>query len=421
MRILIATSHRNMVGGVEKYLQEILPCLAQRSHQLALLYEYRFDPGKERIDPLDPCIPSRGIAEAGFAAGLQFVRDWKPDVVYSQGLEAANLQSALLSEYPTVFYAHNYLGTCASGEKCHAFPSAQPCDRKFGPMCLLQYYPRRCGGLNPVTMFKMFQRSAERNAQLHQYAAILVASQHMRREYEQHGVPAERIHLAALPNPNESEQFHGTPAARSRNHLLFLGRLTKLKGAAELLRAIPLAETRLGRPLAVTIAGDGPQRQSLQDLARHNRTNAEFTGWVGGTRKRELFQRADLLVAPSLWPEPFGLVGIEAGAHGVPAVAYDVGGIPDWLIAGYSGELAPGNPPSAQGLAEAIARALSEPSHYAGLCRGALEVAARFTLAAHVSKLESTLETVRKTLGLTPAGALSAGSASGKESIHAEV
>ena len=421
MRILIATSHRNMVGGVEKYLQGVLPRLAQRGHQLALLYEYRFDPRKERIDPLDPILPSLGIAEAGFDAGVQFVRDWKPDVVYSQGLEAAPLQSALLGEYPTVFYAHNYLGTCASGEKCHAFPKAQPCGRKFGPLCMLLYYPRRCGGLNPVTMWKMFDRSAERNAQLHKYAAILVASEHMRREYEQHGVPPERIHLAALPNPNESEPFHQTGAIRSRSNLLFLGRLTKLKGAAELLRAIPLAEKQLARPLAVTIAGDGPERRHLQELARHNQTNAEFTGWVGGSRKRELFQQSDLLVAPSLWPEPFGLVGIEAGTHGIPAVAYDVGGIPDWLIAGYSGELAPGNPPGAKGLAEAIARALSEPSHYARLCRGALEVATRFTLAAHVSKLESTLETVRKTRGPIPAGALSAGSAGGKESIHAEV
>ena len=121
---------------------------------------------------------------------------------------------------------------------------------------------------------------------------------------------------------------------------------------------------------------------------------AEFPGYVSGSKKAELIDQADLLVVPSLWPEPFGLVGIEAGSHGLPAVAFDVGGISDWLIPGYSGELAPGNPPTVDGLADAIARALSDPSHYADLCRGAREVAGRFTLAAHVSKLESILEMV---------------------------
>lgn len=394
MRILIATSHRNMVGGVEKYLQEILPCLAQRGHELALVYEYRFSPAQERVDRPDLGIPSLGIAESGTEAALRFVRDWKPDLVYSQGIMAAGFQSTLLDEYPTVFYAHNYVGTCASGEKCHAFPSPQPCDRRFGPMCLVLYYPRRCGGLNPLTMWKMYQRTAESNAQIPRYSAILVASAHMRREYERHGAQPQKIQLAPLPNPNEGAQFQASTRSITRGNLLFLGRLTQLKGAAELLRAIPLAERQLGRPLNVTVAGDGPQRGHLEKLALRNQLTAEFTGWVGGARKADLMAQADLLVAPSLWPEPFGLVGIEAGALGLPAAGYDVGGISDWLVPGYSGELAPGHPPTAEGLAEAITRALSDPSHYAALCRGAREVAARFTLAAHVSQLEATLEAV---------------------------
>jgi glycosyltransferase involved in cell wall biosynthesis len=403
MRILIATSHRNLAGGAEKYLQQILPCLAGRGHQLALLYEYRFHPENERIDPLDLGIPSLGIQETGLDAGLRFVRDWRPEVVYSQGLDDAGLQSILLNEYKTVFYAHNYVGTCASGEKCHALPTPQPCDRKFGAMCLALYYPRRCGGLNPVTMWKMYQRSAERNAQLPRYAAVLVASDHMRREYERHGVSPEKIHLTPLPNPHEGAELTWSAQAASRSRLLFLGRLTKLKGTGRLLEAIPLAEKHLERPLQLTIAGDGPERQGLEELARRHEVQAQFAGWVGSSQKLELIKQADLLAVPSLWPEPFGLVGIEAGAYGIPAVAFDVGGISDWLIPGLSGELAPGNPPTAEGLADAITLALSEPSHYADLCRGAREIAARFTLAAHISKLENTLKSVLGTTDQMPA------------------
>jgi glycosyltransferase involved in cell wall biosynthesis len=408
MRILIATAHRNMVGGVEKYLQQTLPCLAARGHQLALLYEFRFDPRREPINSPELQLPCCGTEESGVQAALNFLRDWKPDVVYSQGLEDANLQSIVLNEYPTVLYAHNYIGTCASGEKCHAFPIAEPCDRQFGPACLALYLPRRCGGLHPGTMFKMYQRTAQRNAQIPRYAAILVASAHMRREFERHGVKPERIHLAPLPNPSEGEHLSAPQKPTAPGNLLLLGRLTKLKGPADLLKAMPLAEKQLGRPLGVTVAGDGPERKRLERLAARNQLRAQFTGWLGSKQKEEVLSKTDLLVVPSLWPEPFGLVGIEAAAHGMPAVAYDVGGISDWLIAGYSGELAPGNPPTVQGLAEALVRALSDPSHYADLCRGAREVAGRFTLAAHVTQLERTLENSLQNARRSPAEAIHA-------------
>jgi glycosyltransferase involved in cell wall biosynthesis len=105
---------------------------------------------------------------------------------------------------------------------------------------------------------------------------------------------------------------------------------------------------------------------------------------------------ADLLAVPSVWPEPFGLVGIEAGCVGLPAVAYDVGGIGEWLVPGRSGELAPGDPPTVDGLAGAIVRALRDPVRYASLRRGAWEIARQFTMAAHMNRLEPVLLSVAK-------------------------
>ncbi len=244
-------------------------------------------------------------------------------------------------------------------------------------------------------MWKLYQRSQALHAQLPEYGAVLVASEHMRREFERNGVPLEKLHLAALPNPHETAPIKPPAPKPSGSNLLFMGRLTRLKGAGDLLRAMPWAEKKLGRPLNVTIAGDGPERQNLEEFARKERLAVEFTGWLDTGRKVDLMRQADLLVVPSLWPEPFGLVGIEAGSYGVPAVGYDAGGISEWLIGGYSGELAPGHPPTVEGLADAIARALYDPAHYADLRVGAREVATRFTAAAHLSKLEAVLETVR--------------------------
>ncbi|HEV2147384.1 MAG TPA: glycosyltransferase, partial [Longimicrobiaceae bacterium] len=115
--------------------------------------------------------------------------------------------------------------------------------------------------------------------------------------------------------------------------------------------------------------------------------SVEFTGWVGDDGMDALFARTDLLVVPSLWPEPFGLVGPEAGLRGVPAAAFAAGGIPDWLVDGVGGHLAPADPPTAAGLAEAVVRCLRDPREHARLRRGAREVAGRFSQEAHLAAL----------------------------------
>ncbi|MCR6679845.1 glycosyltransferase, partial [Escherichia marmotae] len=60
----------------------------------------------------------------------------------------------------------------------------------------------------------------------------------------------------------------------------------------------------------------------------------EFTGWLAQNQLAALMKSSDLLVVPSLWPEPFGSVGPAAGRHGLPAAAFAVGGIPQWLAEG---------------------------------------------------------------------------------------
>lgn len=120
----------------------------------------------------------------------------------------------------------------------------------------------------------------------------------------------------------------------------------------------------------------------------------EFAGWVSGDRREEVITQSDLLAVPSLWPEPFGLVGLEAACLGVPAVGYAVGGIPEWLIPGVSGELAPGNPPTVEGLSAAIVRALEDHEHYHRLSLGAWKTSQQFSLSSHLDKLESVFNAV---------------------------
>jgi glycosyltransferase involved in cell wall biosynthesis len=379
-----------MIGGVEKYIQSIIPGLLDRGHSIGLLYEHSLQAGDETIDPAAARLPSWCIAEIGQDGCLRQLARWNPDLVYSHGLDDTTLETALLERHSTILYAHTYWGTCVSGRKCHVQPRPQPCARRLGPACLVLYYPRRCGGLNPNTMLRMYREQSKRNSNLRSYQAVLVASRHMYQEFEQHGVDQNRLQLVPLP----TSDLAGTrppPAKVPQGRICFLGRLMDVKGVSYLLQAMRPAAEKLGRRLQVTIAGDGPDRANLQELAERLGVDAEFTGWVSTQQRLNLLARADLLAVPSLWPEPFGLVGIEAGCVGVPAVGYAVGGIPDWLVPGVSGELAPGNPPTVTGLAEAMVRALTDPEHYGKLARGAWEMARGYSLAHHMALLEPIL------------------------------
>ena len=135
----------------------------------------------------------------------------------------------------------------------------------------------------------------------------------------------------------------------------------------------------VGSSASCHVRGRGPdrkiwQRRAARVQAQNRNVIIQFAGWVKSAKREALFCDSDLMVLPSVWPEPFGLVGPEAGLRQLPIVAFDVGGISDWLWNGVNGYLANADPPTSQNLAEAIINSLTDPAKYESLRRGALEV-----------------------------------------------
>jgi glycosyltransferase involved in cell wall biosynthesis len=146
----------------------------------------------------------------------------------------------------------------------------------------------------------------------------------------------------------------------------------------------------MAEPVTLIMAGDGPERPRLEALARERGVDARFPGWVSGERRTSLFRASSLVVVPSLWPEPFGLVGLEAAVHGVPAVAFDAGGIGEWLRDGVNGALVRERG-DAGALGAAIARLLGDTRQLARCGAGAVAVARELSIDAHVSTVERVL------------------------------
>jgi glycosyltransferase involved in cell wall biosynthesis len=293
----------------------------------------------------------------------------------------------LCAAVPAVKFMHGYFGTCVSGQKAHLFPGPQACGKPLGPGCIPIYATRRCGRMRPAYVAEGYRWAREQNGMFGGYASIITASRHMRDEYVRNGAPADRVHPLPLFPTLDGEPDDAPPGFR----VLFLGRMTTVKGGDVLIRAVADASRRLDRPIPLTMAGDGPQRAAWERLAARLGVDAAFTGWVDDDGRAELFRAASLLAVPSVWPEPFGLVGLEAGVFGVPSVAFDVGGIGDWLVPGFNGWLVPGDAPSAGKLADALVHAARNPDLLARMRINARAMAERMSLTRHVEALERVL------------------------------
>src|SRR5687768_686798 len=395
MRIAFATWTARRAAGVEDYLALVILALREAGHAVSLWHEVDVPADREPISRRSD-VQCFNASQLGMNESIRALRSWQPDVIYAHGIREIESERVILDIAPSVFFVHTYTGTCISGSKAVARPSVMPCERRFGAACMLHYFALGCGGSSPVTMWKLFKRESQRLQLMSRYKRVLTHSHHMRDELTAHGISSD-----VIPYPVHRPVSAPTHDPRSW-HLLFAGRMHYLKGGLLFLDALPYLAAQIPQPIHVTFAGDGPDRERWQERGRRlasspdNDLKIEFTGWLSPHDMAELYSTVDLLVVPSVWPEPFGSVGPAAAAAGIPAAAFDVGGISEWLTEGVSGHLAPGQRPTAKGLAGAIARCLADPHHYAALKEGARMMSQRFTMQHHIPALVSALEEARR-------------------------
>jgi glycosyltransferase involved in cell wall biosynthesis len=215
-----------------------------------------------------------------------------------------------------------------------------------------------------------------------------------------------------LPAANwQATIYHGLPRSlhtfreQAEDYLLFVGRVSPQK---RLDRAIEIA-VRSGRRLKVAAKiydeDCSYHETAIAPLLEQAKSQVEFLGEVGGRAKDELIGKARALLFPIDWPEPFGLVMIEALACGTPVIAWPHGSVPEVIEEGRTGFLV-------ETVSEAVAAVEKVGSLSREVCRRTFEQ--RFDasqMAAGYERLYQTLVEHRG-LPLTPAHA-AAGVATG--------
>jgi glycosyltransferase involved in cell wall biosynthesis len=145
-----------------------------------------------------------------------------------------------------------------------------------------------------------------------------------------------------LPRANWQETvYHGLPLSlydcgkKPGEYLAFIGRISAEK---RLDRAIEIA-ARSGMKLRIAAKTDAADRDYMEQVITPilRNSSAEFIGEIGEEDKKEFLAKAYALLFPIDWPEPFGLVLIEAMACGTPTIAFRRGSVPELIEEGVTG------------------------------------------------------------------------------------
>jgi glycosyltransferase involved in cell wall biosynthesis len=378
LRVAFLTPDWNPNGGVATHVRLAAAALTAAGHQVHVLYRHPSD---------GVSVPGVTIAQLDRRSdgAMDQLMAFRPDVAHFHFLNDIEIEERVLAEFPAIktFHVFDY---CPAGTKFH-----HALDRNCTVATSLACVPRqaylRCTlSKRPTVWWRHYRQATSLNEHNRAFTRIIVASQFVKDEAVRTGYDASRI--TVVPYFTSLPAASRTPRA---NHLLFVGRLTREKGVDLLFDAL----AKLKGDWSCTIVGDGMAGDSLraEAAARGLSGRVTFAGWLNGGALESAFQEASVVVVPSRWPEPFGIVGIEAMAHRRPVVAFRVGGIPDWLDAPATGFAIA--PLDTAAFAERVQWLFDHPDDAAAMGQaGRARVERDFDSRAHLSQLVPLYEEV---------------------------
>lgn len=169
--------------------------------------------------------------------------------------------------------------------------------------------------------------------------------------------------------------------------LLYIGRLDKTKGVDYLIQAMPQIIKKFPKT-TLSIVGEGIHRERLIELIQkfHLEKNVFLTSWQKREKIKEFYKETDIVIMPSIWPEAFGTVGIEAMSVGRPVIGTRVGGIPGWLDDDKTGYLV--EPKNSKQIGEKVIKLFSDKQLLRQMGENARKNAEKFTIENYTNNIE---------------------------------
>ena len=389
--VLLVTPRWTRDGGVSTHAIASAIALAHDGvavHVLAARVEAEQSAGAITVHHSPRLFDAAASPETRLAGTL----DVAPDVVHSHQFEDPALLAVMRKHAPVLISVHGYTA-CSSG--VHYFRPGQECTRAHGPGCIPNLALRGCAHTrNPSSLPAAYRHASSGLAAIRSADLTISYSSAVDRHLATNGIePRMVIPLFATMEPQVGSGHEG------RRRVVFAGRVIDAKGVGVLIRAIREIDAE------VVICGDGWRTEAMRRLARRLglAKRVHFRGWLSPDELATELAEASIVALPSLWPEPFGLVGIEALAAGRPVIASLTGGVGDWLEDGVNGLAV--KPGDVRALARALGDLLDDPARQAELgAAGQAMVAARFSPERHIEQLLEAYRGARRAWQERPEG-----------------
>ena len=393
MKVLLITDWNLLPGGAEVYIEKLREALLEAGDEVQLLTANVSPRARLLADHLAPA-SDRTLAKSMLQAYNPFaaatvrhaVRTFQPQVALVNMFALYLSPSAIfaLGRLPYLLLVSDYKCICPLGHRL--LPDQSVCHDPVGIAC----WKNRCLSV-PHWLRDMlrYQRIGEN---VRRAAAIVSLSDSLAASLAEQGIPSQRVY-AFSDVPAAQLQHQPAPAPL----FVFVGRLDIEKGVDTLLRAFALCHARVPES-RLRIIGQGVLRPALENLATSLgvQDSVTFCGWREPADVDVELSRAWALVAPSRWPEPFGLVALEAIFRGVPAVVPAFGGLAEIVEHGVTGLVFPPN--DATGLSQSLlelAHGSQFPQHQ--LAPAHVEQAReRFGRARHVAAIRGILQGISR-------------------------
>jgi glycosyltransferase involved in cell wall biosynthesis len=382
MQVIHINDKLEVSGGVEVYIRDALPALKLRgidAHWVAV----RRNGAEVDVASTNALWNWRGpLSEFTQSPMAQSVG--KNTVFHVNSLSEPTILQKFFELGPVVRHMHEPRLVCPGQGKFWA-KSESACTTPFGLHCLGHAYTQRCCNRHPKRLLRQFQNTRfEVNQAANQYSALIANSGYIKAEALKVGYAEDKIHVVPYfteITPEPDWDMKQSPV------ITFAGRLSRTKGVhylldafSQVIRTIPDAK--------LEILGAGQDEAVFQkqadDLGLSNAV--KFHGWVDKATIDACVARATVVAFPSIYPEAFGITGIEAMMRGKPVVAFDVGGVTDWLSHEETGLLA--TRIGAEELASALLRLVNDATLTRHLGRQARSVAlSKFSTAPHMAEM----------------------------------
>ncbi len=314
---------------------------------------------------------------------LRIVDQEKPDIIHLHSIPTLHpiVVSRLHAARPIVWMFHDVTPVCFRRTKL--LPDGRQCTRRLDFGCVLFgcHRPGDVEGLRDDVL-----RVLSHPVYLRMYRkmpAIVVPSSYLKSVLVVNGIAADRISVVPL-----FSRFEATVAPASKGEeppgILFVGRLSAEKGILSLVEALARLS---GENWQATVVGDGPLRGRARELVERRELGGrvQFVGEAAADDLASHYRACGFVVLPSLAPESFGMVGVEAMSFSRPIVAFDSGGVTEWLRDGVNGYAV--TPGDTDALAAAMRRLIRDPALRASLGQAGLRLQReRFTQTCHLDR-----------------------------------